>query len=104
MPEWGWPATRTATSAPSRTIGFVAWFGPGRRPGVVPVHVLRAPRRPGRGLGRALLERGARLRRGARVEVRCTLATLDPRAQARYVMAGDGAALADLPPVTSRCR
>ena len=42
----------------------------------------------GRGLGRALLERALAYGEGRGVEVRCTLATLDPRAQARYVMAG----------------
>jgi GNAT superfamily N-acetyltransferase len=42
----------------------------------------------GRGLGRALLERALAYGEARGVEVRCTLATLDPRAQARYVMAG----------------
>jgi ribosomal protein S18 acetylase RimI-like enzyme len=41
-----------------------------------------------RGLGRALLERAVAYGEARGVEVRCTLATLDPRAQARYVMAG----------------
>jgi hypothetical protein len=41
-----------------------------------------------RGLGRALLERALAYGEARRAEVRCTLATLDPRAQARYVMAG----------------
>jgi len=45
----------------------------------------RARREPGAGAARA----GAGLRPKARgAEIRCTLATLDPRAQARYVMAG----------------
>jgi GNAT superfamily N-acetyltransferase len=42
----------------------------------------------GRGLGRALLERALAYGEARGVEVRGTLATLDPRAQARYVMAG----------------
>jgi GNAT superfamily N-acetyltransferase len=42
----------------------------------------------GRGLGRALLERALAYGEARGVEVLCTLATLDPRAQARYVMAG----------------
>jgi GNAT superfamily N-acetyltransferase len=42
----------------------------------------------GRGLGRALLERALAYGETRRAEVRCTWATLDPRAQARYVMAG----------------
>ena len=42
----------------------------------------------GRGLGRALLEQALAYGEARGVEVRCTWATLDPRAQARYVMAG----------------
>jgi GNAT superfamily N-acetyltransferase len=42
----------------------------------------------GRGLGRALLERALAYGESRGAEVRCTWATLDPRAQARYVMAG----------------
>jgi GNAT superfamily N-acetyltransferase len=42
----------------------------------------------GRGLGRALLERALAYGEGRGAEIRCTWATLDPRAQARYVMAG----------------
>jgi GNAT superfamily N-acetyltransferase len=42
----------------------------------------------GRGLGRALLHRAIAYGEARGVEIRCTLATLDPRAQARYVMAG----------------
>jgi GNAT superfamily N-acetyltransferase len=42
----------------------------------------------GRGLGRALLERALAYGEARGVEVLRTLATLDPRAQARYVMAG----------------
>ena len=42
----------------------------------------------GRGLGRALLERALAYGQAREAEVRCTWATLDPRAQARYVMAG----------------
>ena len=42
----------------------------------------------GRGVGRALLERALAYGEARGVEARCTLATLDPRAQARYVMAG----------------
>src|SRR5207302_849030 len=42
----------------------------------------------GRGLGRALLERALAYGEARRAEIRCTWATLDPRAQARYVMAG----------------
>src|SRR5262245_58994031 len=42
----------------------------------------------GRGVGRALLERALAYGEARGAEVRCTLATLDPRAQARYVMAG----------------
>jgi GNAT superfamily N-acetyltransferase len=42
----------------------------------------------GQGLGRALLERALAYGEARGVAVRCTLATLDPRAQARYVMAG----------------
>jgi len=41
-----------------------------------------------RGLGRALLERALAYGEARSAQVRCTLATLDPRAQARYVMAG----------------
>ncbi|HZN50614.1 MAG TPA: GNAT family N-acetyltransferase [Methylomirabilota bacterium] len=41
-----------------------------------------------RGLGRALLERALAYGEARGTQVRCTLATLDPRAQARYVMAG----------------
>src|SRR5262252_5688341 len=42
----------------------------------------------GRGLGRALLERALGYGEARGAEIRCTWATLDPRAQARYVMAG----------------
>jgi GNAT superfamily N-acetyltransferase len=42
----------------------------------------------GRGVGRALLERAVAYGEARGAKVRCTLATLDPRAQARYVMAG----------------
>jgi ribosomal protein S18 acetylase RimI-like enzyme len=42
----------------------------------------------GRGLGRALLERALVYGEARGVEVRCVWASLDPRAQARYVMAG----------------
>src|SRR2546425_1556109 len=42
----------------------------------------------GRGLGRALLEPALAYGEARGAEIRCTLATLDPRAQARYVMAG----------------
>ena len=42
----------------------------------------------GRGLGRALLARALAYGDARGAEIRCTLATLDPRAQARYVMAG----------------
>ena len=42
----------------------------------------------GRGLGRALLERALAYGAARGAEVRFTWATLDPRAQARYVMAG----------------
>jgi GNAT superfamily N-acetyltransferase len=42
----------------------------------------------GRGVGRALLERALAYGEARGTEIRCTLATLDPRAQARYVMAG----------------
>jgi ribosomal protein S18 acetylase RimI-like enzyme len=42
----------------------------------------------GRGLGRALLERALAYGEARAVEVRCVWASLDPRAQARYVMAG----------------
>src|SRR3989442_4108934 len=42
----------------------------------------------GRGLGRALLERALAYAEARGAEIRCTWATLDPRAQARYVMAG----------------
>ena len=41
-----------------------------------------------RGLGRALLERALAYGETRGAEIRCTWATLDPRAQARYVMAG----------------
>jgi hypothetical protein len=41
-----------------------------------------------RGLGRALLERALAYDDARGTSVRCTWATLDPRAQARYVMAG----------------
>jgi ribosomal protein S18 acetylase RimI-like enzyme len=41
-----------------------------------------------RGLGRALLERALAYGEARAVEVRCVWASLDPRAQARYVMAG----------------
>jgi GNAT superfamily N-acetyltransferase len=42
----------------------------------------------GRGLGRALLGRALAYGEARGAEIRCTWATLDPRAQARYVMAG----------------
>jgi GNAT superfamily N-acetyltransferase len=42
----------------------------------------------GRGVGRVLLERALAYGEARGVEVRCTWATQDPRAQARYVMAG----------------
>jgi GNAT superfamily N-acetyltransferase len=42
----------------------------------------------GRGLGRAMLERALAYGEARGAEIRCTWATLDPRAQARYVMAG----------------
>src|SRR5262245_63466491 len=42
----------------------------------------------GRGLGRALLKRALAYGEARGTEVRCTWATLDPRAQTRYVMAG----------------
>ena len=42
----------------------------------------------GRGLGRALLERALAYGESRGAEVRCVWASLDPRAQARYVMAG----------------
>jgi GNAT superfamily N-acetyltransferase len=41
-----------------------------------------------RGLGRALLEPALAYGEARGAKIRCTLATLDPRAQARYVMAG----------------
>jgi len=46
------------------------------------------PGEQGRGLGRALLERALAYGEARGAEIRCTWATLDPRAQARYVMAG----------------
>jgi len=46
------------------------------------------PGHQGRGLGRALLERALAYGEARGAEIRCTWATLDPRAQARYVMAG----------------
>src|SRR4030095_12745500 len=46
------------------------------------------PGHEGRGLGRALLERALAYGEARGAEIRCTWATLDPRAQARYVMAG----------------
>jgi GNAT superfamily N-acetyltransferase len=42
----------------------------------------------GRGVGRALLERALTYGEARKVEVRCVWSSLDPRAQARYVMAG----------------
>jgi GNAT superfamily N-acetyltransferase len=42
----------------------------------------------GRGLGRALLERALAYGEARGAEVRCVWSSLDPRAQARYVMAG----------------
>ena len=42
----------------------------------------------GRGVGRALLERALAYGDARGVEVRCVWASLEPRAQARYVMAG----------------
>src|SRR5215831_2532426 len=42
----------------------------------------------GRGVGRVLLERALAYGEARRVEVRCVWSSLDPRAQARYVMAG----------------
>jgi GNAT superfamily N-acetyltransferase len=42
----------------------------------------------GRSLGRALLERALAYGEARGTEIRCTWATFDPRAQARYVMAG----------------
>jgi GNAT superfamily N-acetyltransferase len=46
------------------------------------------PGEQGKGLGRALLERAIADGEARGTEIRCTWATLDPRAQARYVMAG----------------
>jgi GNAT superfamily N-acetyltransferase len=46
------------------------------------------PGEQGRGLGRALLEPALAYGAARGAEIRCTWATLDPRAQARYVMAG----------------
>src|SRR5215831_2047308 len=46
------------------------------------------PGHQGRGVGRALLERALAYGEARGAEIRCTWATLDPRAQARYVMAG----------------
>jgi GNAT superfamily N-acetyltransferase len=46
------------------------------------------PGEQGRGLGRALLERALAYGEARGVEVRCVWSSLDPRAQARYVMAG----------------
>src|SRR5262245_20990521 len=46
------------------------------------------PGSQGRGMGRALLERALAYGEARGTEIRCTLATLDPRAQARYVTAG----------------
>ena len=46
------------------------------------------PGEQGRGLGRALLDRALAYGEARGAEIRCTWATLDPRAQARYVMAG----------------
>ena len=46
------------------------------------------PSDQGRGLGQALLERALAYGDSREVEVRCVWASLDPRAQARYVMAG----------------
>jgi len=46
------------------------------------------PGNQGRGLGRALLEQALAYGEARGAEVRCTWATLDPRAQTRYVMAG----------------
>ena len=46
------------------------------------------PGEQGQGLGRAMLERALAYGEARGAEIRCTWATLDPRAQARYVMAG----------------
>src|SRR5262245_59857322 len=46
------------------------------------------PGEQGKGLGRALLERALAYGGARGTEIRCTWATLDPRVQARYVMAG----------------
>src|SRR5262249_57514779 len=46
------------------------------------------PSDQGRGVGRALLERALVYGEARRTEVRCVWSSLDPRAQARYVMAG----------------
>lgn len=46
------------------------------------------PGHQGQGVGRALLERALAYGEACEAEVRCTWATLDPRAQARYMMAG----------------
>src|SRR5262245_46816451 len=46
------------------------------------------PDSQGRGLGRALMEPALAYGGSRRAEIRFTLATLDPRAQTRYVMAG----------------
>jgi GNAT superfamily N-acetyltransferase len=46
------------------------------------------PESQGRGLGRALIEPALAYGRARGTEVRCTLATLDPRAQTRYMLAG----------------
>jgi len=46
------------------------------------------PGSQGRGLGRALLQPAPAYGQARGAAIRCTVATLDPRAQARYVMAG----------------
>jgi ribosomal protein S18 acetylase RimI-like enzyme len=69
-----------------RIVGMVSALVRGRVWYLSMLFVL--PGEQGRHLGRALLEPALAYGEARGTEIRCTWATLDPRAQARYVMAG----------------
>ncbi len=89
MPERGWPATPTATSAPFRKGRSVAWSRPWSAAGcgTCPCSSC-SPATKGGAWGERCSSGALAYGEARGAEIRCTLATLDPRAQARYVMAG----------------
>src|SRR5438093_6787743 len=88
MPGRGWPATPTATSAPSRKGRSVAWSRPWSAAGCGTCPCSSCSPATKGGAWGALLDRALAYGEARGSEIRCTSATLDPRAQARYVMAG----------------